>query len=76
MHINLYQHVWRSQLDREGKCRKAVWKKLRQVTTKIPQQNTLVVGGDFNCTIRRMKRHVGSAVIEAREPSPDQEELL
>ena len=76
--INLYQHVWRSQLDREGntKCREAVWKKLRQVTTKIPQRNTLVVGGDFNCTIRRMKHHIGSAVIEAREPSPDQEELL
>ena len=76
--INLYQHVWRSQLDREGntKCREAVWKKLRQVTAKIPQRNTLVVGGDFNCTIRRMKHHIGSAVVEAREPSPDQEELL
>ena len=76
--INLYQHVWRSQLDREGntKCREAVWRKLRQVTTKIPQRNTLIVGGDFNCTIRRMKHHIGSAVIAAREPSPDQEEFL
>ena len=76
--INLYQHVWRSQLDREGntKCREAVWRKLRQVTTKIPQRNTLIVGGDINCTIRRMKHHIGSAVIAAREPSPDQEEFL
>ena len=76
--INLYQHVWRYQLDREGntKCREAVWRKLRQVTTKIPQRNTLIVGGDFNCTIRRMKHHIGSAVIAAREPSPDQEEFL
>ena len=76
--INLYQHVWRSQLDKDSniKCREGVWKKLRQVTTKIPQQNTLVVGGDFNCTIRRMKHHIGSAIVEAREPAADQEELL
>ena len=76
--INLYQHVWRSQLDKEGntKCRESVWRKLRQVTTKIPQRNTLVVGGDFNCTVRRMRHHIGSAIVEAREPSPDQEEFL
>ena len=60
--INLYQHVWRSQLDRDGNtsCREAVWKKLRQVTTKIPQRNALVVGGDFNCAIRRMKHHTAA----------------
>ena len=76
--INLYQHVWRSQLDKDSntKCREGVWQKLRQVTTKIPQRNTLVVGGDFNCTIRRMRHHIGSAIVEAREPSPDQEEFL
>ena len=76
--INLYQHVWRSQLDKEGntKCKESVWKKLRQVTTKIPQRNTLIVGGDFNCTIRRMRHHIGSAITEAREPSSDQEEFL
>ena len=76
--INLYQHVWRSQLDKDSntKCREGVWKKLRQVTTKMPQRNTLVVGGDFNCTIRRMRHHIGSAIVEAREPSPDQEEFL
>ena len=76
--INLYQHVWRSQLDKDSntKCREGVWKKLRQVTTKIPQRNTLVVGGDFNCTIRRMRHHIGSAIVEAREPSPAQKEFL
>ena len=76
--INLYQHVWRSRLDKEGntKCREGVWRKLRQVTAKIPQRNTLVVGGDFNCTIRRMRHHIGSAIVAAREPSPDQEEFL
>ena len=76
--INLYQHVWRSQLDKEGntKCREGVWRKLKQVTTKIPQRNTLVVGGDLNCTIRRMRHHIGGAIVEAREPSPDQEEFL
>ena len=76
--LNVYQHVWRSQLDREGntKCRESVWRKLRQVTTKIPQRNTLVVGGDFNCTIRRMKHHIGSAIVATKEPSPDQEEFL
>ena len=76
--INVYQHVWRSQEDRESnlKCRASVWTQLRQVTAHIPQRNTLLIGGDFNCTVRRLQRHVGSALSPVREAANDQEEFL
>ena len=76
--INVYQHVWRSQEDRESnlKCRASVWTQLRQVTAHIPQRNTLLIGGDFNCTVRRLRRHVGSALSPVREAANDQEDFL
>ena len=76
--INVYQHVWRSQEDRESnlKCRASVWTQLRQVTAHIPQRNTLLIGGDFNCTVRRLQRHVGSALSPVREAANDQEDFL
>ena len=76
--INVYQHVWRSQEDRESnlKCRASVWTQLRQVTAHIPQRNTLLIGGDFNCTVRRLHRHVGSALSPVREAANDQEDFL
>ena len=76
--INVYQHVWRSQEDRESnlKCRASVWSQLRQVTAHIPQRNTLLIGGDFNCTVRRLQGHVGSALSPVREAANDQEDFL
>ena len=76
--INVYQHVWRSQDDRESnlRCRASVWTQLRQVTAHIPQKNTLLIGGDFNCTVRRLPRHVGSALSPVREAANDQEDFL
>ena len=76
--INVYQHVWRSQEDRESnlKCRASVWTQLRQVTAHILQRNTLLIGGDFNCTVRRLHRHVGSALSPVREAANDQEDFL
>ena len=76
--INVYQHVWRSQDDRESnlRCRASVWTQLRQVTAHIPQRNTLLIGGDFNCTVRRLPRHVGSALSPVREAANDQEDFL
>ena len=76
--INVYQHVWRSQEDRESnlKCRASVWTQLRQVTAHIPQRNTLLIGGDFNCTVRRLHRRVGSALSPVREAANDQEDFL
>ena len=48
---------------------------LRQVTAHIPQRNTLLIGGDFNCTIRRLRR-LGSALSPVREAANDQEDFL
>ena len=47
-----------------------------QVTAHIPQRNTLLIGGDFNCTVRRLHRHVGSALSPVREAANDQEDFL
>ena len=38
--------------------------------------NTLLIGGDFNCTVRRLPRHVGSALSPVCEAVNDQEDFL
>ena len=58
------------------KHREQVWKHLRQQVAKIPQQNSLIIGGDFNCTVRRSKELIGSAIIHTKEETKDMEEFL
>ena len=76
--FNVYQHIWRSQMDEKEnrKHRDSVWKHLRQHVAKIPQRNSLAIGGDFNCTVRQTVHHVGSSLKQSKDPSRDMEDFL
>ena len=41
-----------------------------------PTKNSLIIGGDINCTVRRSKELIGSAINRAKEEAQDMEEFL
>ena len=65
--VNVYQHVWRSQLDHEKNVeyRAKVWNALRKTTEQLPRRNTAIRCGDFNISARTFLPHIGTSVLPA-----------
>ena len=63
--VNIYQHVWRSQLDHEQNttCRSKVWNAFRRTTEQLPKRNTTIWCGDFNISATTFLPHVGTSVL-------------
>ena len=65
--VNIYQHVWRSQLDHEQNTtyRAKVWNAFRRTTEQLPKRNTAIWCGDFNISATTFLPHVGTSVLPA-----------
>ena len=63
--VNIYQHVWRSQLDHEQNTtyRTKVWNAFRRTTEQLPKRNTAIWCGDFNISATTFLPHVGASVL-------------
>ena len=60
--VNIYQHVWRTQLDHEQNTayRAKVWNAFRRTTEQLPRRNTAIWCGDFNISATTFLPHVGN----------------
>ena len=81
----MYQHAWASsaagvhaELSRSDfqsallEKRQQMWNKLRSWISSIPARNTLLVGGDMNCSLLPSHPNVGTGVQSHKSLHPDQ----
>ena len=81
----MYQHAWapssagvHAELSRSDfqsvllEKRQQLWQKLRNWISSIPARNTLLVGGDMNCSLLPSHPNVGTGVQTHKSLHPDQ----
>ena len=66
--ISIYQHVHRTHtsLSQNRKLRQNVWHALQQLLDSLPARNKVIIGGDFNSTLRAAHPGIGPAT-----PNPE-----
>ena len=66
--ISTYQHVHRTHMSpsKNRKTRQRVWHALQQLLDSLPARNKLIIGGDFNSTLRAAYPGIGPAT-----PNPE-----
>ncbi|OLQ10657.1 LINE-1 retrotransposable element ORF2 protein [Symbiodinium microadriaticum] len=71
----VYQHVWRSHLtsQRNHELRGAIWQHLHTACAKMPARHFLLVGGDFNASVRPKRHEAGPASMPSKASPSDQQ---
>ena len=69
----VYQHVWRSHLtaQRNHELRDGIWQHLHTACAKIPARHFLLVGGDFNASVRPKRHEAGPASMPSKANPQD-----
>ena len=76
--VNLYQHALAQQSGQDAILaeRATVWSSLRRTLGHIPNGNTLVLAGDFNCSLEPLHDHLGTGMLEPMQRTPDADEVV
>ena len=76
--VNIYQHVLAQQAAQEPILAKraTLWSSLRRTLGQIPNGSTLVLAGDFNCSLEPLREHLGPGMIAATSLTPDADEVV
>ena len=73
--LGVYQHVWRSHLTAQQNhdLRGGIWNLLQATCAKLPARHFLLVGGDFNASVRQRHPEAGPASMPGTTTQADQQ---